>query len=256
MQTTVLTFKESGTRAPLDPRTSLYAIVVISMIMIGGCLSGVEYWLRFGCCILPFVLLLFMRNVRFASLYFALYAFAMLMEGTLIQLTDGILNLILVILAGLISRFLAPMAMGYCMMQYTTVSEFITAMERMHVPQTITIPLSVMFRFFPTISEENSAITEAMRMRQVSGTRRGLMKRMEYELVPVMMSTVRIADELSQASLTKRTWRQCEAQSYLRGRTACTGLSSSDSFDSSIGAVYGVLTMIEIKKCILCVSCQ
>lgn len=73
----------------------------------------------------------------------------------------------------------------------------------MHVPQTITIPLSVMFRFFPTISEENSAITEAMRMRQVSGTRRGLMKRMEYELVPVMMSTVRIADELSQASLTK-----------------------------------------------------
>ena len=203
MQTTVLTFKESGTRAPLDPRTSLYAIVVISMIMIGGCLSGVEYWLRFGCCILPFVLLLFMRNVRFASLYFALYAFAMLMEGTLIQLTDGILNLILVILAGLISRFLAPMAMGYCMMQYTTVSEFITAMERMHVPQTITIPLSVMFRFFPTISEENSAITEAMRMRQVSGTRRGLMKRMEYELVPVMMSTVRTADELSQASLTK-----------------------------------------------------
>ena len=198
MQTTVLTFKESGTRAPLDPRTSLYAIVVISMIMIGGSLTGVEYWLRLGCCVLPLILLLAMKNFRFAAVYFA-----MLMEGTVIQLTDGVINLILVILAGLISRFLAPMTMGYCMMQFTTVSEFITAMERMHVPQTITIPLSVMFRFFPTISEENSAITEAMRMRQVSGTRRGLMKRMEYELVPVMMSTVRIADELSQASLTK-----------------------------------------------------
>lgn len=36
----------------------------------------------------------------------------------------------------------------------------------------------------------------------ISGTRRGLMKRMEYELVPVMMSTVRIADELSQAFKT------------------------------------------------------
>ena len=200
MQTTVLTFKESGTRAPLDPRTSLYAIVVI---MIGGSLTGVEYWLRLGCCVLPLILLLAMKNFRFAAVYFVLYAFAMLMEGTVIQLTDGVINLILVILAGLISRFLAPMTMGYCMMQFTTVSEFITAMERMHVPQTITIPLSVMFRFFPTISEENSAITEAMRMRQVSGTRRGLMKRMEYELVPVMMSTVRIADELSQASLTK-----------------------------------------------------
>lgn len=33
--------------------------------------------------------------------------------------------------------------------------------------------------------------------------RMGLLKRMEYQLVPVMMSTVRIADELSQASMTK-----------------------------------------------------
>lgn len=88
-------------------------------------------------------------------------------------------------------------------MQSTTVSEFITAMERMHVPTFITIPMSVMFRFFPTIAEENSSITEAMRMRQISGTRLGLLKRLEYEWVPVMMSTVRIADELSQAALTK-----------------------------------------------------
>lgn len=203
MQTAVFTFKANGARALLDPRTSLYAILIISMVMIGGSLSGVEYWLRVGCCFLPFALLLFMRNFSFALVYACLYGFAILMEGTLIHLTEGIANLLLVIVAGLISRFLAPMVMGYCMMRYTTVSEFITAMERMHVPQAITIPLSVMFRFFPTISEENSAISEVMRMRQINGTRRGLMKRMEYELVPLMMSTVRIADELSQASLTK-----------------------------------------------------
>lgn len=203
MQTTVMTLKESGMRAPLDPRTSLYSILIISMIMIGGGLSGVEYWLRLGCCSIPFFLLLIMKRRCFAALYFGLYAFAMLTEGVIVQLTDGVFSLILISLAGLISRFLAPMAMGYCMMQYTTVSEFITAMERMHIPQVITIPMSVMFRFFPTISEENVAITEAMQMRQVKGTKQGLLKRMEYEIVPLMMSTVRIADELSQASLTK-----------------------------------------------------
>lgn len=203
MHNSIMTFRESGTRAPLDPRTSLYAILVISAIMIGGRLEGVEYWLRLGCCSLPLILLIAMKKYRFALGYFAAYAFAMVLEGAVIRLTGGALNLILVIAAGMISRFLAPMVMGYCMMQYTTVSEFITAMERMQVPQTITIPLSVMFRFFPTISEENSAIAEAMRMRQVSGSRNGFLKRLEYELVPVMMSTVRIADELSQASLTK-----------------------------------------------------
>lgn len=129
--------------------------------------------------------------------------FSSVIEGAVVQLTSGVLNLIMVIAAGIISRFLAPMVMGYCVMQSTTVSEFVTAMERMHVPQVITIPLSVMFRFFPTISEENSAISEAMRMRQIGGKKRSFLKKIEYELVPVMMSTVRIADELSQASLTK-----------------------------------------------------
>ena len=136
-------------------------------------------------------------------MYFLLYAFSTVIEGAVVELTSGVLNLVLVILAGIISRFLAPMVMGYCVMQSTTVSEFVTAMERMHVPQIITIPLSVMFRFFPTISEENSAISEAMRMRQVAGKKRSLFKKLEYELVPVMMSTIRIADELSQASMTK-----------------------------------------------------
>ena len=199
----VISFKESGGRSLLDPRTSLFSILVISMIMIGGSLSGVVFWLRLFCCTVPFGFLLVMKKYQFAVIYFFLYLFSTVIEGAVIQLTSGALNLILVITAGIISRFLAPMVMGYCVMQSTTVSEFVTAMERMHVPQIITIPLSVMFRFFPTIGEENSAISEAMRMRQIGGKKRSPLKKIEYELVPVIMSTVRIADELSQASLTK-----------------------------------------------------
>ncbi len=199
----VVSFQESGGRSIFDPRTSLFAIFVISMVMICGGLSGVEYWLRLFCCIIPFVFLLGIKNYRFAAVYFILYLFSSVIEGAVLQVTSGGLNLLLVMVAGIVSRFLAPMVMGYCVMQSTTVSEFITAMERMHMPQVITIPLSVMFRFFPTISEENRAVLEAMRMRQISGKKQSLMKKLEYELVPVMMSAVRIADELSQASLTK-----------------------------------------------------
>ncbi|MBQ7920720.1 MAG: energy-coupling factor transporter transmembrane protein EcfT [Lachnospiraceae bacterium] len=199
----VISFKESGGRATLDPRTSILSIFVISMVMIGGGLSGVEYWLRLFCCLIPFVFLVTVHNYQFAAIYLGLYLFSAVIEGAVIQLTSGGWNLLFVIVAGIISRFLAPMVMGYCVMQSTTVSEFVTAMERIHVPQVITIPLSVMFRFFPTISEENKAVSEAMRMRQISGKKQSLIKKMEYELVPVMMSTVRIADELSQASLTK-----------------------------------------------------
>jgi len=203
MRAEVSTFRIAGERSLLDPRVGLLAILTVSAVMIGGSITGIDFWLRLVCCVLPLLGLLALRRWRFAAVYAALYAFAFLMEAAAFQLTSGVLNMIVMILGGLISRFFAPIVMGYCVMQSTTVSEFIAAMERMRVPSAVTIPLSVMFRFFPTIAEENGAITEAMRMRQVAGMRPGLVKRMEYELVPVMMSTVRIADELSQAALTK-----------------------------------------------------
>lgn len=203
MSTALQTFQESGSRSPFDPRVGILAILTVSAVMIGGRLDGVHFVLRIFCCILPLLFLLMIRRYRFATGYTMLYVIVMLLEGAVFQMTSGIANMIVVILAGVISRFLAPIVMGYCVMQSTTVSEFIAAMERMHVPNLITIPMSVMFRFFPTIAEENSSIQEAMRMRQVSRTRPGLFKWLEYEMVPVMMSTVRIADELSQAALTK-----------------------------------------------------
>lgn len=203
MQAELSTFQITGERSLLDPRVGLLAILTVSSVMIDGSIVGIDFWLRLVCCILPLLGLLALQRWQFAAVYTALYVFALLMEGAVFRLTSGALNMIVMILGGLISRFLAPIVMGYCVMQSTTVAEFIAAMERMRIPSTVTIPLSVMFRFFPTIAEENSAITDAMRMRQVTGMHSGFVKRIEYELVPVMMSTVRIADELSQAALTK-----------------------------------------------------
>ena len=93
--------------------------------------------------------------------------------------------------------------MGWYMVKSTSVSEFVTAMERMHFSYFITIPLSVMFRYFPTVAEEYKAIHDAMKMREIGRGVKNPFTYIEYVLVPIMMSTVRIADELSAASLTK-----------------------------------------------------
>ncbi len=63
------------------------------------------------------------------------------------------------------TRFAPGIMMGAFLIASTTVSDFIASMKRMHVPENIVIPMSVIFRFFPTIGEENAAITDAMRMR-------------------------------------------------------------------------------------------
>lgn len=93
--------------------------------------------------------------------------------------------------------------MGAYFIGITTISEFVAAMERMHISEKIVIPLSVIFRFFPTISEEYHAISDAMAMRQISfsGKKPGAM--IEYRLVPLMISVVKIGDEISAAALTR-----------------------------------------------------
>jgi energy-coupling factor transport system permease protein len=108
-------------------------------------------------------------------------------------------------LSGLVSRFVPCIVMGYYTMSTTRVSEFIAAMEKMCVPQSITIPMSVMFRFFPTIAEESRSIGDAMKMRGIGI--RSFAKNpaavLEYRLVPLLMSVVKIGDELSAAALTR-----------------------------------------------------
>ena len=100
-------------------------------------------------------------------------------------------------------RLMPGLIMGAYMLSSTTVSEFIAAMHRMHIPQQITIPLSVMFRFFPTVLEEFTAINTAMKMRDIRIGGKNVGKFIEYRLVPLMVCSVNIGSELSAAALTR-----------------------------------------------------
>ena len=104
---------------------------------------------------------------------------------------------------GILTRFVVTIMMGEYVIVTTSVSEFISAMEKLHMPQQVTIPLSVMFRLFPTIGAEWKSIRRAMRMRGIhlGGAKAGQV--VEYQMVPMMTSSVRIGEELSASALTR-----------------------------------------------------
>lgn len=189
----------------LDPRIKLLVLVVINIVMVAGNIRGTEYYVRIVLAFIPLILLLQEHKWKFALVYLVLFGFASFGEGFVVQNTSGVLNLVFLIFSGLISRFMPGLITGYYLISTTTVSEFIAGMERMHVTENITIPLAVMFRYFPTIAEENHAISNAMKMRGIGlgGGTKNPITLLEYKLVPIMMSTVKIGDELSAASLTK-----------------------------------------------------
>lgn len=107
------------------------------------------------------------------------------------------------IVVGLFLYFCPSVAMAYYIITTTTVSELVAGMERLHMPRQITVPMAVMFRFFPTVMEEWRAIGDAMKMRGIRLRGGKASSILEYRLVPMLMCSVKIGEELSAASLTR-----------------------------------------------------
>ncbi|MDR0350322.1 MAG: energy-coupling factor transporter transmembrane protein EcfT [Coriobacteriales bacterium] len=200
-----------GRRAGLsfDPRTKLLLLVTMTTFVLGGAgssegLSGLILRIvLLALCALPVLLLISTRAYRAALAYVLIYGIAALafyqFGGTVV----GLPNFLLLATTGIITRLMPGLMLGIYVVSTTTVSEFMAAMGRMRISEKITIPLSVMFRFFPTIADEFASINAAMRMRGVSLGGSNGAKMLEYRLIPLMVCSARIGEELSVAALTR-----------------------------------------------------
>lgn len=190
-------------KSVLDPRTKLVLVAFVSVFVMGNAGGDSAAEFRVVLNYLPLFLLLsarrfkaFFSAVIFYSIAYAFAVFAM-------PHCKGFLNFIILAMCGIVLRFMPGIMTGMYVVSTTTVSEFICAMEKLHIPQAITIPLSVMFRFFPTVVEEAGSINKAMVMRDIKFGGTKVLQMIEYRLIPMMTCSVKIGQELSAASLTR-----------------------------------------------------
>lgn len=187
----------------LDPRTKLAVLVTIAVFILGGSHEGVMQYYIVLLAALPLLLLLVARRWKGAVLYILIFGGSLCLEIFGLSRLSGAANYMAVAVVGILLRFTPSVVMGYFMVTTTTVSEFSGAMERLHLPPQITIPLSVMFRFFPTVAEEWRLIGDAMRMRGVRFGGGKISAMVTYRIVPMMICSLKIGEELSQAALTR-----------------------------------------------------
>ena len=187
----------------LDPRTKLLLLLTITTLMFSTSNDGIMNVVKPVLSLIPFALLLEERQFRTAGKYILLYLLCFVLERVAMNTISGIPSFLLLAVASIMTRFAPGIMMGAYLIASTSVSEFISSMERMHMTEKIVIPMSVIFRFFPTISEEYRAIQDAMRMRGIRFGGRNPFLMIEYRLVPLMVSVVKIGDELSAAALTR-----------------------------------------------------
>lgn len=183
----------------LDPRTKLLLLVLFNIAIF----SGYESTMTLLLTLMP-MLLMALAGERKMALGLAILCFA---SGILmIWLRPVLYQGIGVLLASILFLFYGLMpvlTMGAYVMTTTSPGEFSAAMLRLHVPRKIIIPFEVLFRFFPTIMEEAHSINMAMRMRGIMLGGKHPGRILEYRLVPLLMSTVKIGDELSAAAMTR-----------------------------------------------------
>ena len=187
----------------LDPRTKLLLVFVEATLVLAVAGGEKLFWFRLVFTVLPFLLLITAKRYKTCLIGLSVLAVTIVLQVTVFPYSQGILAAALRIMVTLITRFLPAYMMGAYVIRTTKVSEFKAAMERMHVPDTLTIPMCVMFRFFPTVREEWDSIRAAMRMRGI-GLRGGKAGQMlEYRLVPMISCSAKIGEELSAAALTR-----------------------------------------------------
>lgn len=186
----------------LDPRTKIVLLFAVSTVLLLGGNGLVMFAVRTAMLLFPFALLAVSGRVRAAALMLTTYLGTYVLAVFAAPMLAGTANAIIVATATVVSRFVPTLALAYFVFATTTVSEFMAAMARMHMPDWITIPLSVLFRFFPTLGEEARSISAAMRMRGISPLKNGAAY-IEYALVPLMSCAVSIGEDLSAAALAR-----------------------------------------------------
>ena len=189
----------------LDPRTKVQFMAFITTLMF---FVYENLAMDAAVAIIPLTLLLINRQVRTALIYGGLFALAVVAKLTQgMYVLPSVLNMISVLLVAMVIRLFPIFMLGYYIIESTSTDEFVAAMEKWHVPEAFIIPITVVFRFIPTLGEESAAITDAMRMREIQfGTKKFWQNPtalLEYRVIPLMMSVVKIGDELSAAALTR-----------------------------------------------------
>ena len=176
----------------LDPRTKLlytFTVGFFCLLIMGGNSPAMRL-VRMALTISVCLLLVGTRHMLVAVVY-------------VLPHIGGAVGWMLYASIGIITQVLPGAMAAYWMLATTTASELVAALQRMHIPQAVTVPLAVMFRYFPTAIAEQRAINDAMRMRGVRFGGGKASELFEYRVVPLMTNSVRIADELSQAALTR-----------------------------------------------------
>ncbi len=142
-----------------------------------------------------------------------LYIVLILITKNRIEVNHGIIFICFSIIF-LMKMFFLPFLAANFLISTSSVSDIISSLEKIKLPVAITIPIAVMFRYFPAFKEEHKNIKLAMKMRKLNFL--NPIKYFEYILIPILISAINIADDIAKSAETKCISDPCKKTRYFQ----------------------------------------
>ena len=187
----------------LDPRAKLFLILMCVLSSMFA--PSLAY--QFVLVMLIAVLGAFFGKWKYVIKAVCFYAVICALTVWIMAEMTGTLRTMFIAFLGLFHKVYACGTLAGIVLTTTKVNEFLSAMNRVHAPKKLVIPMAVMLRYIPTIQEDWRYIKDAMRLRDVSPMLWGFLKAPTMTVnciyVPLLTAASKAADELSIASVTR-----------------------------------------------------
>ena len=187
----------------LDPRTK----ILLLLLCILSAMMAPSLYYELGLVLLIGLLGVCCGKWKYAWKGAAFYGLVVLLTIWIMDAMTGTWRTMFIAFLGLFHKVYPCGMLSGIVISTTKVSEFLSAMNHVHAPKKLVIPLAVMLRYIPTIQEDWRFIKDAMRLRDVPPSLKGLLTHpgmtVECIYVPLMMAASKAADELSIASITR-----------------------------------------------------
>nr|WP_306792788.1 energy-coupling factor transporter transmembrane component T [Collinsella urealyticum] len=111
------------------------------------------------------------------------------------------------------NMFYLPLFAGVFFVKTADVGGVLSSLDKIHAPLAVSIPVAIMFRYFPAFSEERKHVRRAMNIRGINLL--NPLQYLEYVSVPLLIISSNIADDIAKAAETKGIENPVEKTRYV-----------------------------------------
>lgn len=219
-----------------DPRVWLFLFVVVSLLTF-LCGSRLELFILFA---LLAVVMAFQNMVWKAAYAVVLYTGLLLLHIFLGLVPIPVISMAFSMMILLVFQLIPIYMVSIILLEKLQMNELLIALEQMRVPKMLLIPLAVVYRYIPTVKWEIIHIKDSLQMRGLKPSLLGSvlhpMLTIEKFMIPLLIRSSKLADELSAAAL-------CKGLTVDSPRTSCTGVRF-DKKDASYCILYSLVASL------------